>query len=241
MSIIDNVLVAIDDENQTKSSLEAIFPQEKTSILFSALGRLVSRGFVKKDGRGKEQIFSITEVGAIEVELNLNYLQNIIDNMKMHPVLISLSIPEKYKVERERLRLQLKDWGFALVKNGLLVGMTEDIKILQNRIDEIKDNASILLFSLIDLPQEIKQNLGEFWDAKKLKEYYTNWTTKTKKLSSDLSKDIDTRRIQAKAAVYELALITKKDPKILESKFSSMTGKTEALVVYKNIRKYCYR
>lgn len=241
MSIIDNVLVTIDDDDRTKQDLESLFPKENTSVLFSALGRLVGRGLIKKEGKGKEKTYSITDKGADTVELSLDYLRDLTDGEKLNWILVSASIPEKYKVERERIRLTLKDWGFGLIKNGLFVGQVNDIEKFKKSILEIKTNTQVYIFPVDQLPIEITKKPELFWNIEKLRDQYQTWSYKTQAFIKNLPKDEEIRRILAKSHVYELALIIKKDPKIIEPKFSNLIGRTNALKLYKGIRDYCYR
>jgi DNA-binding transcriptional regulator PaaX len=240
MSIIDDVLITVDDQDRNKDELEAIFPKVKTAILFSALGRLVSKKMILENGKGKNKTYTITTLGSQTVEGKLGYLRNLIDDKTFYWVLVSLSIPEKFKVERERLRLTLKDWGFGLVKNGLFIGQVNNIIDFKDSLDKLKHNSQILIFEINTIPDELSTHPAKYWNISKLKGEYTNWSHKTKLLIKDLPKDPDIRRIYAKCAVYELSDIIKSDPKIKNVDFSNSIGRDESIKLYKEIREYCY-
>lgn len=240
MSIIDNVLIAVDDQDQTKDSIAEYFPTENTAVLFSGLGRLVGKKLIKQNGKGKNTSFSITDLGATIVEDDLEYLHNLVDKEAGQWVIVSASIPEKHKVEREKVRLTLKDWGFGLIKNGLFIGHVANIDQFKEKLESVKVNSSIYIFPINSVPEDIITNANDIWNLKKITSQYKTWIKDANKFIKSLPKDKEVRRVQAKSIVYDLALIIKGDPKIENKKIADQTGRTDALKIYKLIRNYCY-
>lgn len=240
MSIIDNVLITVDDQDQTKNSVADYFPDKSTAVLFSAVGRLVAKSYIKQVGKGKSKTYTITDIGATIVEDGLDYLHDLVDKKVGQWLIVSVSIPEKYKVERERVRLNLKDWGFGLIKNGLFIGYVSSTEQFENNLSNIKDKSTTYIFPIKEVPDKIIENMSSVWNSKKIKNQYDLWIKSVNTFTKKLPKDKEIRRVQAKSIVYDLALIIKQESRINNKKIADQIGRTDALKLYKIIRNYCY-
>jgi DNA-binding transcriptional regulator PaaX len=240
MSIIDKVLIAVDDGPQSKLSLEQTFPEAKTSVLYSAIGRLEGKGLIISKGRGNKKVFETSKSGAATIKNILSVLRRTIEGKSSSWLLIMVSLPEAYKVERERIRFYLKKRGFGLIRSGVFLGRAQDESGLKKEIDTLHQNAEIYYFSLNKLPDEMVTNAHKIWDASKIKNNYAAWLKQVNSFLSDLPKDTDIRRLQAKFLVFELAELIKYEPQIKTQDFSERIGRDKIIESYKKIRDYCY-
>jgi len=241
MSIIDQVLISIDDSPLSKDDLETIFSSQKTSVLFSSVGRLLGRDCISVSGKGDTTRYYITKKGSLLIKESLNSLRDVADNVSHIWMLVAVSIPEKYKVEREKVRFILKDNGFGLIRSGLYVGNISNKEKLIQKINENCRYTDVTYFTLDEIPKSILENPDKIWSTKSVQNSYSQWMHDVKKFIDSVPSDLNMRRILSKIHVYSLSSIVRRDSKIMQSKYAHKIGRTESLKLYEKIRDYCYR
>lgn len=241
MSILDQVLVCIDDSPVSKNELETMFSSQKTSVLFSTVGRLIGRNLVSVNGKGDNTRYSITKKGSTLIKESLNSLRDVSDNTSHYWMLVAVSIPEKYKVEREKVRFALKDNGFGIMRSGLYIGSVSDKDTLVKTIKSSCQYTDITFFTLDEIPQSILENPNKIWSFKMIQNNYSHWMLDVKEFLTSLPSDTHIRRVFSKIHVYSLSALVRRESKIMQSKYAHDIGRTESLKLYKKIRDYCYR
>lgn len=231
MSLIDDVLISIDDQPQTRDSLEQIFTGTNIAYLFSAVGRLLSNGYISEVGKGRSRYYKVTPKGDSEIKYNLLLTKRLLNDISIDCYLLSISNSEKYKAERDKIRSYLKKKGFVIINNGLLINGIVDLKIFQNELDRLTNHSNIIYFKLSDPP-------GDLTNHPKIPDLslkYISWIKFASKFSLDTPKDDRKKRLMSKIIIYNLSLIIassctiKKPDRINEIK-----------KLYHKIRDYCY-
>lgn len=240
MSIIDHILITIDDKSKSKQELEEIFYNIKPSVLYSSVGRLISKELIKEYGRGRTKRYVITSNGSNLIKNSLNSLREMVDGVNHVWLLISVSISEKYKVEREKIRLVLKDNGFGIVRNGLFIGRAQ-YENIHSVLKKFCKNANIYYFVIHDIPKEIIENPSAIWNINISKDFYHKWNKEVIIMLEKMPRNEETRRINSKMFVYELSCLVRKEAKIPDKNFADLIGRSESFKLYRKIRNYCYQ
>lgn len=240
MSIIDDILVAVDDDDLSKLELEEIFSDIKISTLFSGLGRLLSSKLILYIGRGVNKTYRISSYGTEIVEEHLLNLNNFVENKSYKWMLVSLTTSEIYKSEREKIRISLKNKGFGIVRNGLFIGKVYNVALFNAYLDQLVINSNVVNFSLEKIPDSIEGNIDKYWDLKKLSKDYSNWLVRANKYFKHLHKNTRYNRIRAKLLVYQLSNIVIRDPKISNPTVEKVLNRNIIMKTYNSLREYCY-
>lgn len=238
MSIIDDLLVTIDDKpGITKEEILAISnnPQQKSAI-YSALSRLLARGFITESSG-----YKVTVEGKKRLDYYLDGL-NEFKNKNKSWGLILVEIPETDRLKREKLRYEFKKIGVGTLKKGVYIAFTQNwIKIegLLQKLNLAK-STHILKINTINFSQAEKIARSA-WDWQKLNSQYQqflqNYENFTKTIHQHSS---EIQRIEAKKAVFKLAKLLLKDPKISDELTTPGYARPQALIIYEQIRPYCY-
>lgn len=231
MSLIDDVLISIDDQPQTRDSLEQIFTGTNIAYLFSAVGRLLSNGYISAVGQRENKFYKVTPKGDCEIKYNLLLTKRLLNNISIDCYLLSISNSEKYKAERDKIRSYLKKKGFVVINSGLLINGIVDLRIFRNELDRLVNHSNIIYFKLCDPP-------GGLTNHPKIPDLslkYLSWIKSASKFSLNIPKDDRMKRLMSKILIYNLSLIIA----------SSCTIKqpdriNEIKKVYNKIRNYCY-
>jgi len=86
MSILSKILILIDDlGTTTKRNLFEYLPEEKNSVLLSALARLKNREMVKMIKNTKNNHYQITDLGRQHIFTDLDWIKNILGIVKFLP------------------------------------------------------------------------------------------------------------------------------------------------------------
>ena len=232
MSLIDDVLIAIDEEPRSKDSLEVIFNEINPAFIFSAVGRLLSRNHIMQIGIGKNIYYKVTPTGDLEIKYNLLGAKKVLSNLPIDIYLISVANTEKNKPEREKIRTFLKNNGFALINNGLLINGLVDYKFFSNKLSHISRNSQILYFKINEVPRDIINILK----MPNLNNKYQAWLKLANKFITDIPKDVNIKRLFSKILIYNLSLIINSDCKVNNKNLYLKKSKK----IYKKIRDYCY-
>jgi len=110
----------------------------KAQQFYSLLNKLKNQGFIKKEGKNKKTIWSITQKGLEklkiikEKKLNIDYPKEKGDKL----IIITFDIPEKEKHKRYWLRSVLVALDFKLLQKSVWIGKT---KIPSDFLNDLKD------------------------------------------------------------------------------------------------------
>jgi DNA-binding PadR family transcriptional regulator len=111
----------------------------KTQQFYSLLNKLKNQGFIKKEGKNKKTIWSITQKGLEKLKiikekrkLNIDYPKEKGDKL----IIITFDIPEQEKHKREWLRSVLVALDFKLLQKSVWIGKTQ---IPQDFLNDLKD------------------------------------------------------------------------------------------------------
>ena len=237
--MIDNILISLDDSNLNKQELEHIFDNSLPVILYSSLGKLIAAKLVTKEGRGVDSYYKISKAGTDLITKKLDALRYFIAKKGENWTLVSVSVPEKNKLSREKIRFILKNNGLAKIKNGLYLGNIYDLDSLKKKIGLLK-NTDIIYFDKIVPPKLIFDDYAKYWSVSKIKKLYISWNNLAKDFLKNTPNEKNKKRIIAKTLVYDLSNIILKDPRIDTSKCAKELGRAEALKNYDKIREFCY-
>lgn len=240
MSIIDHVLICIDDAPKSREDLESVFSSYKSSVIFSSVGRLLGKKLIIESGKGSQKLYSVTQKGASLIKESLISIRDIANGGDYVWILVAVSIPDTYKVEREKIRTILKSNGFGLIRSGLYIGNVIDPHTCMKMIQDSCTHTEIIFFTISELPKSILDNPNMVWHTQSIKSNYSKWTVSVKRFLHSLPTNIDTRRIQAKIHVYILSDLIRQDSKIFTKTYAESIHRTESLKLYYKIRDYCY-
>lgn len=236
MSIVDNLLIAIDDSDLSKEQLEKVFCDEAGSILFASLGRLVNKGCVKSVGKGQGKKYVITPKGTEIIEEYLGLLNDFLLDRNFKWVIVSVSISDKNKGDREKIRKMLISNGFGLIKNGMFLGKLNNQKLFVNRLKDISKYAKILIFNNPEVDNDIIVNYQKYWKIATIKKLYKEWKSKAQRYIDTQFDNKHYRKINGKIIVYEFARILNQDPKINTSKINLELDRKNLIKLYKKVR-----
>lgn len=240
MSIIDEVLIYIDDSLCSKDDLETYFASQKTSVLFSAVGRLRAKKLIVKNGKGEYSHYTTTQKGSSLIKQSLSSLRDIADAVDQTWILISITISEKYKVEREKVRSFLKENGFGKIRNGLYLGTISRLESFNTTFALLCNHTDYIIFTIHDVPNSILNNPQSIWPISQIKKNYMQWEKTVKKYLLSIPGDVRIRRLTAKMHVYNLSLIVRSESRILLKSHADEIHRSESLKLYRKIRDYCY-
>ena len=235
MSIIDNLLVVLDDgNNKNIDEIRVDLPTFSKQIISASLGRIISKGLITKDNKGYYQIKQTGEDLNTEI-LSCTNKFNERDNYK-NAYFVMFNIPEKERINRDIMRSYLYNNGFGRLHNTVWIGLNINIKSLNNLIKDLKINNKVLIFkatlSQEDLNKLIKQTS---WNLQTVIDQYLIFIKKANTFLSSTKKN----QINARYLVYEYAKICKQDPVLPSQYLPNDYLKLEQIKIYEKIRTYC--
>lgn len=227
MSILSKVLILIDDLGAiTKHDLFEYLPEEKNSILLSALSRLKNKGMVKVIKNTKNNQYQITGLGKNYIFEDLDWIKNIFTEMKTYIVVFNM--PDKFKSKREQFRKSMQSVGMKIIGRGILIGKIPSKDFIKHIIIKYKFAQYAKVFEVIanqndsgefnhNLYQQFENNAKSFLKFKKRFDKYH-------------------LRFRAKTLVFEFSQALKKDS--LDYDVKSYLKKYFDL--YQKIKVLCY-
>lgn len=240
MSIIDTILIAIDDKpgftREELLSLNESWTTKKAAV-FSAIARLVSRGFIQENKTG----YKITPAGEQRINFYLSALAEFKNNRKKW-YLILAEIPGSQKLGGEKFRYQLEKIGAGLAKKGVYIIYCADIQWIKNILDNVGLAIKINILEIRN-PQNssLREIVSRAWHWEKLNGEYRQFIKDTEyfiKQLKTLPQEI--KRINAKKSVFELAKILSQDPKIPDEFVPTNFLRQKATKLYHRIQHFCY-
>lgn len=240
MTILDEVLIYIDDR-QPVDRLEvfSFFGSNQRAVIGSAIARL----FLRKDiqNNSNRQLIC-TDQGNRKIIDMLDELAVI----RTHPVkswyLCIFAIPEKSKVSREKLRLQLKLFGFGKLRGGLFIAYRSTTELIITFIKQENLQNYVTLIHVDHLPETIiQQSSPTAWP-------WNEFTLQYRALVTDMNEflqehhrfDSVRKKILAKLLVYRLAEFIRKFPQIENPFLPIESLLPEIKKYYNSIKPFCY-
>lgn len=236
MSIIDKILIILDDniEKSLEEIRKNIFNYSKQTIN-SSIGRLISKGYIVQ----KNSKYQITTKGQNLITDNLKLIKNFTKrkiNKKIY--FLMFNIPEKNRINRDVLRIYLKNNGFGRLHNTLWIALNRNINKLNKFIKSLDINSNNIIIFETNLDEKnyniVIKNTN--WDLNQLNKKYLKFINTTKKFISSKNKNIT----EARFLVYNFSKIIKSDPLLLKEYQDNKYQGFLAYSYYLKIRKYCY-
>ena len=227
MSTLSKVLILIDDlEAITKRDLFEYLPEEKNSILLSALARLKNKGMVKVIKNSKNNQYQITGLGKKYIFEDLDWIKNIFTEMKTY--IVVFNTPDKFKSKREQFRKLMQSVGMQIIGRGILIGKMPSKNFIDRAIIKYKFAQYTKIFEVV----ANKSNPGEL--NKILYQQFENDAKSFLKFKKRFDKKH--LRFRAKTLVFEFSQALKKDS--LDYDVKSYLKKYFDL--YQKIKVLCY-
>lgn len=236
MSIIDNLLVLLDDKkSRSIDEIKSDFNSYSKQVIASSLGRISTKKWITQSLSKK---YEITNLGIEKNTIQLNNLLKLEerDNVTNCKFLI-LNIPEKERINRDIMRIYLQNNGFGRLHNTTWVNLHCDEKNLLKTLKELGIENKTLHFNINVDNNNIDKIINySSWNYKIINNEYDKFIENVK----NYIKNKETNKVTARCLVYEYSKIVQKDP-IVPNKFlpKNYLGKL-ANNFYIKIRDYCY-
>jgi len=235
MSIIDNLLVLLDDGNKlTVEDIKRSFPEYSKQIISATLGRVASKHFVKKN----DKYYKIDSIGQTTITQNLNRIKLFERRPESKNLLfVMFNIPEKERLYRDILRNYLTQNGFGRLHNTVWISFHHKKEDLDDLLSELKIIEKILIYESKILEQNLETLIRHAnWNMLQINKKYKTFIAQTSNFFQTKSKS----NIMARCMVYEFAKIVSYDPilplKYLDNKYEGL----KAFAMCQKLRKYCY-
>jgi phenylacetic acid degradation operon negative regulatory protein len=240
MSIIDDVLVLLDDE--TELSLDEIkknLPRKSVQSISSALGRLTSKGWVTMNKKNNSKIFKISSEGRQVITRHLNRIREKENNKWDHSWLVVVfSIPEKQRKARDLFRKSLVEKGFLRLHNELWISFWDRRKAIEKEISLLKINTFCTVFKISKLTEVDQKNVVDnlIWNEKKLNDEYKDFINSAKSFLKTKKEGY-----KARLLVYKYSQTVALDPNFPDEIEPKDYLGDQAYKIYLKIRPYCYK
>ena len=240
MSIVDQLMVLLDDQDELEiNEIKKSMHGKSKQVISSSLGRLCSRGWVKKRHKKSKTFYGISSEGREEITKNLDSIRQFEkSNWDGSFLTVLFNIPEKMRKSRDVFRNELTELGFAKLQGDLWITFWDKREVVEKTISKLKIDSHT---SIIRIPKLSSSDLEELlkgldWDETELNNRY-------KEFISVGQKFIKTKKygFPARCLVYEYSKILANDP-IFPKEFrpKNYLGK-KAYDLYSKIRPHCYK
>jgi DNA-binding transcriptional regulator PaaX len=183
MSIIDNLLVLLDDKKpRTIEEIKINFIDYSKQVIASSLGRISTKKWITKNSIEKK--YQITNLGVEKNTAQLNNLEkienrNIIKNCKF----IILNIPEKERINRDIMRIYLQNNGYGLLHNTTWINLHCNENELIKMINDLKIENKTLYFDININDNDLNKIITNTkWNYKIINYEYNKFINDTKNL-----------------------------------------------------------
>lgn len=242
MTILEEILIVIDDlQPISRGTIFNLFPDTPKAVIASAIARLINRGDAETTQEG---VYVCTKIGNQKILETLEELENIRNEKSLSWHLCIFAIPEKNKVDREKLRLALRNHGFGKLRGGLFLAHRSSITALENLIASLRLGEYVSIISIQALPQTYLQHqAGNAWPWRELESEYNALIADIQDfLEKVKASPLENPRIIAKILVFRLATLLKKDPKIDQflTSINISIPKDHIRRLYFDLKPYCY-
>lgn len=240
MTILDEVLIYIDDRQPIDSqAVFSFFGSNQKAVIASAIARLILRKDVQYNSHQK---LVCNDQGNQKIIDLLDELTAIRAYQKKSWHLCIFAIPEKSKVSREKLRLQLKLFGFGKLRGGLFIAYRSTIDLIKSFVMQENLQNYVTLIHIDHLPETFTQQFVlAAWPWHEFTAEYRALVTDINEFLQQQSRFDPTRKkIFAKLLVYRLAKFMRKFPQIDIKPLPVELSLPEIKKYYDSIKPFCY-
>lgn len=234
MSLIDDVLITVEDrEDIGLDELHDILNPASKQAVFSAVGRLTKRNFLKKVLHGA---ISITEKGKDYIYANLDTIKKF-EATDRPFVLVIFEIPENQKVTREKFRTSLNQMGFGSLKRGIMLGAAASVNEILKLVNNLGLADRVLVLP-IESADSVFNSRFMPWNFSKINQPYQNFIDRAQRVV--LGRKDEGTRIKAKQLVLQFARACKVDPVLPEQLNERDYLGFRAFEIYQKLKPLCY-
>lgn len=244
MTIIDELLILLDDLEQAESdTIPTYFDKPNLQIIFSSLGRLVNRGWVQKNTKRQQTVYSISSHGVHELNRTLDCIKNDESttwDKRWH--LVVFDIPESKRKLRDNFRNFLRENCYGKLTSSVWISpwdKTEEIKRFQKR-QNLNDNVFHIRTEAIEDNYQSMIFARQSWDWKKIEQQYRDFINLAQHELNNLPNNAH-QRFQAKQLVFRYAEVLKLDPQLPIDITPNGLIWRKARDLYIKIRPYCLK
>lgn len=205
MSLIDDVLIAVEDRERIGLTElhEILIPSTKQAV-YSAVGRLVKRNFLKNSAKE----ISITDRGKDYIYTSLDAIKKFEQNDRPFTLVI-FEIPERQKVTREKFRTSLNQLGFGSLKRGVMLGTTGSVDEPMKVVSDLGLQDRVVVLGVESVAAVMASRFVP-WNFPKINHTYQQFMDRASGLIS--KSQHESVRVKAKQLVLQFARICKFDP-----------------------------
>lgn len=234
MSLIDDVLIAVEDRDSIGTiELHGVLNPASKQAVFSAVGRLVKRNFLKQLSSGD---VAITEKGKKYIYGNLDAIEKFSQTDRPF-VLLLFEIPESQKVTREKFRTSLNQLGFGSLKRGVMLGAVASVDEVMKLVKELGLQERMIVLNVGSAANVMRSRFMP-WNFSKINRSYQNFIDRANRLIADRA-DAGTR-IKAKQLVLQFARACKVDPVLPKPMNDGDYLGYKAHELYEKVKTLCY-
>lgn len=234
MSLIDDVLIAVEDRDSIgQDELHGILNPASKQAVFSAVGRLIKRNFLKQLPGGG---IAITEKGKDYIYGNLDAIKKFSQTDRPF-VLVLFEIPESQKVTREKFRTSLNQLGFGSLKRGIMLGAAASVDDVMKIVKALRLEERVIVLN-IESAANVMRSRFMPWNFSKINHSYQTFIDRAHRLIADRA-DASTR-IKAKQLVLQFARACKVDPVLPKQMNDSDYLGYTAHELYEKVKPLCY-
>jgi len=241
MSIIDDLLIQVDDAKETDANnLLALNSKFSKQVILSTLGRLISKGFISKKEVNNNLFFSITEKGKKKIDFVLENIKSYstTNQADREVILIIFDIPEKKRSIRDSLRNYLSNNGYGKLQDSIWVSYIDSVKDVEEVINDLNAKDMVTIIKTQKMNQiELKNFFDKtLYNWTKINNEYEKFLVEANKFLKLTKKE----SVVAKQLVFMFAKILQHDPKISDKNVSKISLAPKAFEQYSKIRSFCY-
>ena len=240
MTIIDELLVLLDDEQSRSLEMigQALSGRSKQT-LSSTLGRLISKGWVKRGAGRNRRLYQTTPAGQQYVTDHLGAIKQVTDRTWDESwEQIIYNIPERDRKRRDDLRNLLVSLGYGRIHNSLWLSPWSHAEAINEYIQDTKSQNDITRFSTGKLTAAVHARIAQLfeWDWQNLDAEYEQFIQEAKLFLLSRTKS----SFEARKIVFHYAKILSTDPKMPALLTSHLRYAAEAYKQYELVRPFCY-
>jgi len=250
MSILDELLVAIDDQTEMRmDQIRELYPQHSYQTLSAAVGRLSNWGWLNKSD---EQVssYQVSQSGNDYINQTLDAIRLSEKSWSGNWFAAAVRLPEDGRKLRDRLRHYFLDHGYGRFIDSLWISPWNRQAELAPVIREYGAGAHVFVFETQPMGLATNQIIiNQAWDwptlTTKLTEFIPDFERRATALAQ-LSTQIDgpggrlRLRLAAKNLVFDYGALLHSGPNLPAD--LSLTRKEDAVLrnLYEQVRPYCY-
>lgn len=235
MSLIDDVLIAVEDhESIGTTELHGVLSPASKQAVFSAVGRLAKRNFLKQLPGGG---IAITEKGKEYIYENLDAIERFSQTDRPF-VLVLFEIPESQKVTREKFRTSLNQLGFGSLKRGIMLGAAASVDDAMKHVKNLGLEQRVIVLK-IESAANVMRSRFMPWNFNKINQSYKTFIERAQRIIT--KKHDKGTRLKAKQLVLQFARASKFDPVLPKAMNDRDYLGYRALELYQELKPLCYK